>query len=99
ASVLPLRELPRSDLLREDALLGDDALGRDFPALRSFTAFISCGPSRGLHSMVAFSFPAIIASKAPFTASIDTITMSLPGLRPASSIAWMAPIAMSSLWA
>ena len=49
--------------------------------------------------MVAFSFPAIIASKAPFTASIDTITMSLPGLRPASSIAWMAPIAMSSLCA
>jgi len=49
--------------------------------------------------MVAFSLPAIIASKAPFTASIDTITMSLPGLRPASSIACIAPMAMSSLCA
>ena len=49
--------------------------------------------------MVALSLPAIIASNAPFTASIDTMRMSLPGLRPASSMAWMAPMAMSSLCA
>src|SRR5262249_31445692 len=66
------------------------------PATGSFAVALSCGPSSGLHSTVTFSLPAIIASKAPLTPSIEMIVMSCPGLRPASSIAWIAPIAMSS---
>jgi hypothetical protein len=53
----------------------------------------------GLHSTVALSLPAIMASKAARTASMDTTTMSLPGARPARSRALMAPSAMSSLCA
>ena len=49
------------------------------PATTSATEVISCGPSSGLHSMVTLSLPAIMASNAPFTASIDTMKMSLPG--------------------
>ncbi len=74
-------------------------LGSGLPALRSFTACISCGPSSGLHSIETLSLPAIMASKAPFTASIEMMVMSLAGFRPASSMAWIAPIAMSSLCA
>ena len=48
-------------------------------------------------NLVQLSLPEIIASKAPRTPSMETIMMSSPGLSPASSIAWMAPRAMSSL--
>ena len=50
------------------------------PATTSATEVISCGPNNGLHSMVALSLPAIIASNAPFTASMETMRISLPGL-------------------
>ena len=48
---------------------------------------------------LAFASPAAIAWKISGTASMETTRMSLPGFRPASLIAWMAPTAMSSLWA
>jgi hypothetical protein len=37
--------------------------------------------------MLTFVFPAVMASKAPFTASTPMTTTSLPGRRPASSTA------------
>src|SRR6187549_1110955 len=74
-------------------------LGMVRPATTSVADVMSCGPSSGLHSMVALSLPAIMASKAPFTASMDTTRISRPGRMPASSMAWMAPMAMSSLCA
>src|SRR6185369_7173919 len=43
------------------------AMGR--PAMTSVTDVMSCGPNKGLHSTVALSLPAIMASNAPFTAS------------------------------
>ena len=43
--------------------------------------------------------PAAIALKISGTASIDTVSTSLPGRIPASFIAWIAPIIMSSLCA
>ena len=59
------------------------------------------GPKRGLQILTEqFNLPSRIASKVAWaTPSMDTIMISLPGLRPASSMAWMAPKAMSSLWA
>ncbi|MNT93521.1 hypothetical protein D3C72_2350170 [compost metagenome] len=53
----------------------------------------------GVSSTVAFASPAAMAEKMSGTASIETTRMSEPGFRPASLIAWMAPTAMSSLWA
>jgi hypothetical protein len=41
----------------------------------------------------------MIAWRASRVPSIDTTVTSSPGLRPAASSAWMAPIAISSLWA
>src|SRR5690606_17583935 len=73
--------------------------GTSRPACTSRISCANCSPSSGLHSTVALSLPARIASNAPRTPSIDTMRMSVPGLRPASSIAWIAPIAMSSLCA
>ena len=52
-----------------------------------------------MHSTVQFSLPSIMAWNASLMPSIETMTMSLPGFRPASSIAWMAPRAMPSLCA
>jgi len=60
----------------------------------------SAGPAMfGVSSTVALASPAVMALKMSGTASIDTVRMSLPGLRPASFIAWIAPTIMSSLWA
>src|SRR5688572_6652112 len=73
--------------------------GMGLPATTSLTAAMSCGPNKGLHSTVTLSLPAIMASNAPFTPSMEMMVMSLPGARPASSMAWMAPMAMSSLCA
>ena len=53
----------------------------------------------GVSSTVALASPAAIALKMSGTASIDTVSTSLPGLRPASFSAWIAPTIMSSLWA
>src|SRR2546430_5029373 len=47
ASVLPLRELPRSDLLREDALLGDGALRKGFSGLEVLHGFHQLRPEQG----------------------------------------------------
>src|ERR1035437_615254 len=73
--------------------------GNGFLATISLTTSINCGPSCGLHSIVTFSLPAIMASKAPLTPSMEIMMMSLPGFLPAASIAWIAPIAISSLCA
>ena len=54
--------------------------GIGWPATTSSTEVMSCGPSSGLHSMVALSLPAIMASNAPFTPSMDTMGMSRAGL-------------------
>ena len=53
----------------------------------------------GVSSTVALASPATIALKISGTASIETVRISLPGLRPASFIAWIAPTIMSSLCA
>jgi hypothetical protein len=74
-------------------------LGSCLPAATSLTMSISCGPSSGLHSTLTFILPAIMASNAPLTASTEITLMSVPGFMPASSMAWMAPMAMSSLCA
>ena len=59
----------------------------------------SCGPIIGLHSTVQFALPARIILNISFTPSQEMMTMSFPGTLPASSMAWMAPRAMSSLCA
>jgi hypothetical protein len=73
------------------------ATGR-FAATAS-TASKSCGPRSGLHSTVQLSFAGDHRLERGLHPSIDTILMSTPGVRPASSIASIAPIAMSSLCA
>src|SRR5688572_27893247 len=45
--------------------------GIGLPATTSLTAAMSCGPNNGLHSTVTLSLPAIMASNAPFTPSME----------------------------
>src|SRR5512133_3187584 len=51
--------------------------GTGLPLTTSRASLKNCGPSKGLHSTVAFNLPAIIASNAPRAASTETIFMSL----------------------
>ncbi|KRC52973.1 hypothetical protein ASE19_11275 [Nocardioides sp. Root79] len=60
---------------------------------------ISWSPRSGLHSTMKLILPSDSAVIPSFTASTVMILMSLPGSRPAASIASMAPRPMSSLWA
>jgi len=68
---------------RRTHLPGSRCAWHALPAAICSAASKSCGPRSGLHSTVQFSFPATMASKAAFTPSMETITRSLPGLRPA----------------
>ena len=72
--------------------------GSSFPLIRSVTAFMSCGPSSGLHSTTQLSLPSSSALTASSVPSTEMIFTSRPGWMPAASSASTAPSAMSSLW-
>ena len=74
-------------------------LGRVCPVIAFSAASNAIGPSSGLHSTLELSLPSTIAVNASFVPSTETTITSVPGLAPDSSMAWIAPSAMSSLWA
>ena len=91
-----------AELVRQKAITGSqqakfkslvtDSLKIDFPDYSQLELGVNNRPY-GINGGPA------IAVKMSGTASMETTRMSSPGFRPASLIAWMAPTAMSSLWA
>ena len=99
-SVLTVGECLDGLLLGERGLVGDDP-GRHLFAgeharRRCPSAVVRAA---GEHSTMKLILPSASACMPSWTASMVTILMSLPGTRPAASMASMAPRPMSSLWA